>query len=92
MDVQTLVKAYRTALLEATPFAPHNEQSLYALHQKQLECLISLLQSNASQSEIALLLKQERRAYGWSFLSGSHGARVESAFHALSSHLEAGFS
>ncbi len=89
MNVQDLMDTYRDALLAAALLAPSSEKSLYALHEKGLGRLTQLIQSGAPANEIASLVANERRAFGWSFLSGEHGTRVESAFHALASHLEA---
>lgn len=83
-----LLEEYSVAMADALRVAPIKEQSLYTLHAQELERLSMLLQSAAPMGEVASLLAGERRAFGWSFLSGSHGERVERAFHALASFLE----
>jgi len=84
----SLLAEYRAALVEGSGLAPPEEQSLYALHSRELEQLVALTSSAAGSAQIASLLASERRAFGWSFLSGEHGARVERAFHALAASVE----
>jgi hypothetical protein len=83
-----LVAQYSEALSAAQQLAPVSEQSLYALHKKELERLNAFVSSGASAQVIAAHIARERRTFGWSFLSGTHGARVEHAFHDLASALE----
>jgi hypothetical protein len=88
-DISSLVAMYRSVLQESEPLAPPEEQRLYFHHSNELARLSSLLDVQASSADIAALVAGERRAFGWAFLSGEHGARVESAFHLLASALEA---
>ena len=85
--LSVLVAQYREALVAGALLAPERERPEYASHSQELERLESLL-SSGSTSRAAAIVKGERRAFGWSFLSGSHGERVETAFHALASALE----
>ncbi len=83
-----LLEQYREAIAHALLVAPIEEHSLYTSHKQELERLGTLLSSGSSASAAALVIASERRAFGWSFLPGAHGARVESAFHALASLIE----
>lgn len=83
-----LLEKYREAIAQALLVAPIEEHSLYTSHEQELERLGALLSSASSASAAALVIAGERRAFGWSFLPGAHGARVESAFHVLASHIE----
>ena len=86
--LQSLLEDYRSAIAEAQRVAPFEEPALYAMHIGELERLSVMLLAKSSASEVASLLKNERRSFGWSYLPGAHGERVESAFHALASFLE----
>lgn len=90
-DISALVATYRSVLQESEPLAPPEEQRLYSHHSEDLARLSSLLDAQASSADIAALVAAERRAFGWAFLSGEHGARVEHAFHLLASALEASY-
>ena len=83
-----LIAQYREALAGGAALASADERKLYALHTKELEHLLELLSSGAPYADIAKLIATERRAFGWSFLAGPHGERVERAFHALAAVLE----
>ena len=85
----SLVSEYRAALVTGAALAPAEEVRLYALHSESLDQLVALAGRPALGSELSSLLAKERRAYGWSFLSGEHGARAERAFDTLASSLEA---
>lgn len=88
MDVPVeLLERYRHALVEGARLAPASEQHLYALHAEELETLTALLTAS-SVDAIRKHVERELRAFGWFSLSGEHGARVESAFHALASRLK----
>ncbi|MDH5222239.1 MAG: hypothetical protein OEW94_13560 [Betaproteobacteria bacterium] len=87
-DVSELIAQYRSSLEASEPLAPPGEQSSYARHKHELERLCALLDGKAVSAEIAAVVASERRVFGRSFLSGEHGARVESAFHQLASTLE----
>lgn len=82
-----LVAQCLEALAEGAPLAPVEERPQYASHTVALERLAELLSTNSSSQAVAAVMARERRAFGWSFLSGSHGERVEAAFHALASVL-----
>ena len=89
LDISDLVATYRSVLKESEPLAPPEEQRLYSHHSEELARLSSLLDARAPSADIAAVVAGERRAFGWAFLSGEHGARVEHAFHLLASALEA---
>jgi hypothetical protein len=78
-----LIRDYETRLGAAALLATDSEQRLYALHLDELRTLKSLLASDAPADAVSELLRRERRAYGWSYLSGAHGERAERAFYAL---------
>ncbi len=84
----SLLAEYRAALVEGAGLAPPEEQSLYASHSRELEQIVALASIASGLGQLAALLATERRAFGWSFLSGEHGARVESAFQALAAALK----
>lgn len=88
-DISTLVATYRSVLQESEPLAPPEERRLYSRHREELARLSALLDAQAPSADIAALVAGERRAFGWAFLSGEYGARVERAFHLLASALEA---
>jgi len=88
-DISALVATYRSVLQESEPLAPPEEQRLYSHHSGELSRLSSLLHAQAPSADIAAVVAGERRAFGWAFLSGEHGARVEHAFHQLACALEA---
>jgi hypothetical protein len=88
-DIAALIAEYRATLQASEPLAPLEERRSYAHHIQELSQLCSLLSAGAPSSSIAAVVVGERRAFGWSFLSGEHGARVEQAFHLLASALEA---
>ena len=85
--LQALIDAYQSALLSGLPASP-SESTLYAAHDASLQKLKALLTEAGNQQAIAELLAHERRGFGWSFLSGTHGKIVEEAFNALASALE----
>jgi len=88
-EIPALITEYRSALLASEPLAPTEERRIYAHHSQELARLWPLLDAKAPSAEIAAVVAGERRAFGWSFLSGEHGAQVERAFHLLASALEA---
>jgi len=88
LEASALLATYRQALAEARPHAPPSEESLYALHMREAERLAGLLETGASSHAVAELIGSERRSFGWAYLSGTYGDRVERAFHALASQLE----
>ena len=87
-DVAGLLSEYREALSAAMSLASAEEQPLYVLHAQSLEQLTLLLSAQGPTRDIARTVARERRAFGWSFLPGTPGERVETAFHALASELE----
>jgi hypothetical protein len=70
--------------------APLEEHSLYTGHVQELNRVRALVASGAPVGALAPVVSAERRAFGWSFLPGAHGSRVESAFHAFASFVEHG--
>lgn len=88
LDIAALIAEYRATLQASEPLAQPEERHLYAHHLQELSQICTLLSAGASSSSIAAVVASERRAFGWSFLSGEHGARVERAFHLLASALE----
>jgi len=85
--VVELMQQYRARLEAAASQCPEAERSLYALHRKALGELEEALTQGA-RPEILRILATERRAFGWSFLSGNGGDATESAFSRLASELE----
>jgi hypothetical protein len=82
-----LLQLYRLRLNAGASQSPASEVSLYASHQEALGELENAMEQNALESVLGIL-KKERRAFGWSFLSGDMGNEVESAFHRLATELE----
>lgn len=79
----SLVAEYNSALTTGAGLAPVSEQALYGLHVERLMTLTKLLSSSATSEEIGLQIAADRRAYGWSYLSGAESDRVERAFSKL---------
>jgi hypothetical protein len=79
-----LIEEYRTALAVGTVQASPQERELYALHEDALAQLVAAAsREGATKEEILALLQIERRAFGWSYLSGEAGAHTEASFQAL---------
>jgi len=87
--LSVLIEEYQAALLSGSPIALA-ESKLYAEHESSLHQLKALLAEQGNHEAIAELLARERRSYGWSFLSGTHGERVEQSFNALANAVEQG--
>jgi hypothetical protein len=87
-DVAALIEDYQAALHLAEALAPPSERQLYEQHGKALAQLCGLLSAEAPSSEIAAAVASERRAFGWSYLPGAHGERVETAFGVLAKALD----
>ena len=83
-----LIRSYKEALDSALALEPNPERSLYVKHKAALEELESLIANSASVESIRTLLYHERRSFGWAYLPGDHGLRVESAFNELANSLE----
>jgi hypothetical protein len=82
-----LLQDYRARLEAGAMHALASERQLYALHVKAADDLGQAL-AQGSFNDILRIVASERRAFGWSFLSGSHGAAAESAFTSLATELE----
>ena len=82
-----LLQLYRARLSAGASQSPEAEKQLYALHQKALDELESAMDRTARE-DVLRILQGERRAFGWSFLSGDIGHQAESAFSALATELE----
>ncbi len=78
---------YLDALHSGIAVAPASEQALYLQHTKALE-EITILISQSNAGGVLSLLQSENRNFGWSFLSGPAGERVEKAFTELSKALQ----
>jgi hypothetical protein len=83
-----LIEKYREAIAAGEASAPEAERALYALHREALGQLVQLIAAGASEQAIGDLIATERRAFGWSYLSGELGERTENAFQAVASALE----
>ncbi|MDO8772341.1 MAG: hypothetical protein Q7K57_27295 [Burkholderiaceae bacterium] len=83
-----LASQYKEALVAGAKLAPPSEHDLYSLHLREFDLLCSLVDSGAPSETIAAKISSERRAFGWSYLSGTHGERAETAFHAFAAALE----
>ena len=83
-----LISAYREALEGALEIDHSQERIHYLRHKEILDELESLLANSANTESIQTLLGKERRSFGWTYLSGDHGSRVESAFNALANGFE----
>lgn len=86
--IEQLLEEYRCALSSGVVDAPADERGLYELHMQSLEQLAALLSADSPAGAIAVAVASERRSFGWSYLSGAGGERVERAFHTLASELE----
>ena len=84
---ETLLEYYRAALTAAEADSPASELQLYRAHWSALNRLEQAL-STDSRTEALRVVSEQRRAFGWSYLSGEGGRRAESAFHALATALE----
>lgn len=82
-ETTELISTYEKALTAAGTRAPSSEKVYYDLHLRALDELKSLILSDTTYVEIFELLKAERRQFGWSYLSGDCGERVEKAFYDL---------
>jgi len=86
-NLPLLIEEYQAALLFGSSITPA-ESTLYATHESSLRELKELLAQQGSNQAISELLERERRSYGWSYLSGTHGEKVEQAFNALADAVE----
>jgi hypothetical protein len=82
-----LLQLYRARLSAGAAQSPETEKSLYALHQKALDELENSMRKNAREDALRIV-QGERRAFGWSFLSGDLGNQAERAFNTLAAELE----
>jgi len=85
--VVDLMQQYRDRLDAAASQCPEAERTLYALHRNALGELEEAL-ARGSRPEVLRILATERRAFGWSFLSGTAGGEVEGAFASLATELK----
>ena len=81
--VGDLLRDYETALVEGTSLATENERRLYTIHLDACRRLRDLLAVASPIADVVELLMQDQRAYGWSYLSGTHGERAERSFYAV---------
>lgn len=85
---QKYIEQYRQDLISGLEIAPTEEHSLYKIHLESLNRLENLLKSSCNVEEITELVRSERHAHGWSFLSGEAGEKATSSAHVLLSDLE----
>ena len=83
-----LIERYRAALLSGLSEAPEGERPHYEIHLRALQDLVKEIDEKESVESIGVHISRERRSYGWSYLSGQHGSRVEGAFHELATLIE----
>lgn len=83
-----LIDQYRLDLMSGLATAPESEKSLYEMHLKALQTLEHVLNEKRGMQEIVAEVRRERRAHGWSFLSGLDGERATTSAHQLLSELE----
>lgn len=83
-----LFDVYRFDLRSAAKVAPETEQSLYKLLSEALTELEELIRTRAPVESIAQSLRTQRRAHGWSYLSGEMGSRASSSADELFRQVE----
>jgi len=85
--IPALIEEYQAALRAWAP-TTLQESTLLAEHEASLQRLMSLLAESDAHQAMCELIEQERRSYGWSFLSGMQGEKVEQAFNTLANAIE----
>ena len=85
MEISALhIAEYRAALAAGAAKASPQERDLYALHERAVDQLLTTaLDDSSTKAQLLALLQTERRAFGWSYLSGEAGAQVEASFQSL---------
>jgi len=85
--------AYIRVLAESADVTHHTEdRTKYQSHLAAAARIFAALHGSPTDDEVRRLIEEERRNYGWAFLSGNEGDRAEAAFTAFAEAIERGLS
>jgi len=80
---------YVGALLESADTTHRSEnRPRYERHLAQAARMFYAIRRDPALVQLSAVVAEERRAFGWSFLSGDDGARVEHEFNAFAQAVE----